>query len=125
MEALPSDGTRYSVTDLIPVGLWHYLFRVILRLFWLSASASPLLIPMQPKKESLSEFVCSDDFLLVVPAKRNEARGTVTVHLTSSGSVKLSYNFINMWMPQCLILTLKDCHLVWLLVSGVHFAGAK
>lgn len=42
---------------LIPVGLWHYVCRAILRLFWLSARASPLLIPMQPKKESLGEFV--------------------------------------------------------------------
>lgn len=60
---------------------------------------------------SLGEFVCSDDFLLLVPAKRNKARGTITVHLTMS-SIKVAFNFINMWTPLRLNPALKDCHLV-------------
>lgn len=76
---------------LIPVGLWHYVCRAILRLFWLSARASPLLIPMQPKKESLGEFFFFSCFSFVI--SRHKARGANTVHLTTL--VKVIFKFVD------------------------------
>lgn len=66
---------------------------------------------MQPKKESLGGFVCYSDFLLLGPAKKNKARGTITVHLTSSSNVKVAFNFLNIWTLH-LNPAMKDCHLV-------------